>query len=127
MSRAQFSKLRNRISGIKVFRYSIIHNQNLQSIGLSVLKLLEVWYYDIILFNDGHVLHIMSEIVAVHRRMNMVLDVYHGHMIPGDEYCLNFLTSVLELRKTPEKISTKKLTRTGTNPGPLGEWQRQYA
>ena len=54
-------------------------------------------FIDIILFNDGHILQLWSETVAVRRRINMVLD--GGKMVPGDEYGLNFLTFVLQLRK----------------------------
>ena len=73
---------------------------------------------DIILFNDGHVLHLSWETVAARRRMNIVLDDYDGQMILGDECDLHLLTFVLQLRKNSGKISTRKMTRSGTEPGP---------
>ena len=72
--------------------------------------------YGIILFNDGPVLHLRSETVAICSWMNMVLD--DGQMIPRDKGGLNFLTFVLQLRKT----STRKLTRSGIELGPAG-WE----
>ena len=50
------------------------------------------------LFNDGRVLQLRSESVAVRRRM-----IYDGHMIAEDECGLNFLTFVLRLRENPLK------------------------
>ena len=44
---------------------------------------------------NGHILQLRSETVAVRRRMNMVWTIYDGHMIPEEEYDLNFLTFVL--------------------------------
>ena len=41
-------------------------------------------------------------------------------MIPGDECGLNFLRFVLELRKTQEIATNKKLTRPGIEPEPAG-------
>ena len=50
----------------------------------------------IILFNDVHILDLMSELInALLSRMNVVLDDYDGEMIPADERNLNFLTFVL--------------------------------
>ena len=77
---------------------------------------------DIIVFNDGHLLHVRSEAVAVRRRLNMVLDDYEGQMIPGYECGLHFLTFVLHLRKNPGETSTRKLTRSGFEPWPTG-WE----
>ena len=73
------------------------------------------WY---ILVNDVHEIQLRSEIVAVHGRMNMVLDYHNGQMIPGDEHGLHFLIFVLQLRKN----STRKLTQPGIEPG-LGGWE----
>ena len=39
-------------------------------------------------------------------------------MIPGDEWGLNFLVFVLQLRENPGKTSTRKLTQPGIEPGP---------
>ena len=58
------------------------------------------WFY---LFNDGHVLQLRVETVAIRRRMNMISDDYDGQMMPGDECGPNFLTFVLQLRKNPEE------------------------
>ena len=60
-----------------------------------------VFNWSDILFNDGHVLHLRSETVAVRRRMNVVLDENDCQMIPGDECGLNVLTFALQLRKPP--------------------------
>ena len=69
----------------------------------------------LLLFNDGHV-HVRSETVAVHRRMNMLWIVYDGHMITGDEYALNFVTyySWEILRK----LQPENLTELGIEPEP---------
>ena len=62
---------------------------------------------DIILFNDGHVLHLRSETVAIHRQMNMVSDDYDGQMIPGDEcgpnswHCLTVRTALQNILYRP--------------------------
>ena len=42
-----------------------------------------------LLFNDGHVLQLWSETVAVRRQMNMVWMIYDGYMKTGDE-CMYF-------------------------------------
>ena len=52
-----------------------------------------------LLFNDGHVLQLRAEIVAVHRGMIMIWMIFDGHMKPRDECGLNFQTYVLQLRK----------------------------
>ena len=70
-------------------------------------------------FNDDHVIHLRSE-SAVRRWINMVKDDYGDQIIPGDECGLNFLTFVLELKKNPGKNSTRKLIRSGIEPGPAG-------
>ena len=80
----------------------------------------------VILFNDGHVLQLRSETVAVRRRMNMVLDYYDGQMIPGDDCGLNFLTFALQLRKTPENPQPGNRSYRGSYLGPLREKQRRY-
>ena len=89
------------------------------------------WYY---LFNNGHVLQLRSETVAVRRRMDLILD-YDGQMIFGDECGLLFphtpsSVSFYRLlvvggiswhlsyswRKAPGKTSTRKSTRSGMEP-----------
>ena len=54
------------------------------------------WYY---LFNNSHALQIMSETIAICRQMNKVLDDYDDQMIPKDEWAVNFLKFVLQLRE----------------------------
>ena len=49
---------------------------------------------------------------------SVVLDDYDGQMISLEECGLNFLTFLLRLSKKPGKKSTKKLTRSGIEPGP---------
>ena len=71
-----------------------------------------VWYY---LYNDGHLLHLRPETVAVRRLMNMVSNDYDGQMIPGTNV-------VLELRKNPEQTSTRKLIRPENGTG-SSAWQ----
>ena len=46
----------------------------------------------IILFKDGHLLQLRSEIITICGWMNMVLHDYDVQMIPGDKSGLNFLT-----------------------------------
>ena len=70
-----------------------------------------------VLFNDGHILYQWSETVAVSRRM-----IYDGHMITGDECVTIFLTFVNGWGKTPEKTSTRKLTRAGIELEPAA-WE----
>ena len=74
------------------------------------------------LFNDGHVLHLRSEIIVICIWMNMMWMVNLILMIHGDESCLNILTFALQLRKTPKKPSNRKLTRLGNEPGPAA-WE----
>ena len=50
------------------------------------------------LLNDGHALQLLSETVAIRKRM-----IYDGHMITVDKCCPNFLTIVLWLRENPGK------------------------
>ena len=58
------------------------------------------WLIDLYyLFNDGYILQLRSETVAVRRRMNMISEDYDGQMIPGNECDTNFLTFVLQLSK----------------------------
>ena len=72
----------------------------------------------LLLYNDGRVLQLWSETVAVRRRMlhglGDILWPYdnRGRMWP------NFLRFVIQLRENPGKTSTKKLTRPGIEPGP---------
>ena len=66
-----------------------------------------------LLFNDGHVLQLWSETVAVCTRMN------DDHIITGDECGPNLS---YDWGKIPEKISTRKLTRPSIEPGPAA-WE----
>ena len=53
----------------------------------SLLKLI-IFYlklYKYVSYNDGHVLPLRSETVAVHKRMDMVLVDYDGQRIPEGE------------------------------------------
>ena len=65
-------------------------------------------------FNDGHVLHLRSEIAALRRWINMVLDYYDGQMIPEGECGPHFLALSYNLGKA----STRKLTQPGIDPEP---------
>ena len=62
----------------------------------------------VLLFNDGHILQLRSEIFAVHRWMT-----YDGHMITEDECDPNFLTFVLRLRENPGKNLNHEIDPTG--------------
>ena len=57
-----------------------------------------------LLFNDGHVLQLWSETVAVHRWM-----IYNGHMITGDQCGPNYLTFVLQLTDNEIVNACKKI------------------
>ena len=72
----------------------------------------KIYGIGIILFNDGHILHQRSELIAIHRWMNMVLDDYDGHMTPWDDCDLNFQTFVLQMRKNPGKILNQEIDTT---------------
>ena len=61
-----------------------------------------------LLFNDGNVLQICSDTVAIRRRM-----IYDGHVITDDEYGSNFLRFVLRLRKNPGKNLNEEIDPTG--------------
>ena len=81
----------------------------------------------IILFNDGHVLHLRPETVVIHRQKNMVLDDdCDSQMISRDECNLNFLTFILKLRKIQNKHQPGNWPDRWSNPGPLGERQWHY-
>ena len=64
------------------------------------------------LFNDGYVLHIRSENVAIRRWLNIVSEDYGGQMTPGDECDSNFLTFVLQLSMSdsPGDVSEEPVT-----------------
>ena len=47
-----------------------------------------------ILLNNGYVLHLRSESVAMHIRMDMDSMVNASHMILGEKYSLNFLSQI---------------------------------
>ena len=59
------------------------------------------------LHNDGHVLQLWSETVAVHRRM-----IHDGHLITGDECGPNFLVFVLRLSENPGKNLDQEIDPT---------------
>ena len=65
------------------------------------------------LFNDGHILHLRSEIVAVHGRMNMVLIDFDGQLISEDRCGSNFLTFVIQFKKNPVKNLNLDICPTG--------------
>ena len=57
----------------------------------------------IYLFNDGHILHLRSETVAVRRRMIMVLDDTDGQMTPGPGTRLKFTEILLAIKENPRR------------------------
>ena len=65
-----------------------------------------------ILFNDGNVLQLKSETVAVRRRRNGLND-YDGQMQSRGKCDLNFLTFVLQLRENPGKKLNQETDPTG--------------
>ena len=65
----------------------------------------------LLLFNDGYVLQLRSETVAVRRRM-----IYGGHMITGDECGPSFLTCVFRLSEKPRKNLNREIDPTGIEP-----------
>ena len=67
--------------------------------------------------NDGLVLHLRSETVAILKWMNITSDDNDDQMISRDECGPNFLTSVLQMRKNLDK-KNRKLIRSGIEPGP---------
>ena len=78
----------------------------------------------VVVFNDGHVLHLRSETFAVRRRMIYGLQdtVHDGHMIAGDECGLNFLTFVVRLGENPGKKPLPGIRPDKrSNPGALRE------
>ena len=60
--------------------------------------------HDCILFNGDHVLYLRPDIG---KWMNVAWVPNDGHMIPGNESAINFLTFVLQLWKPLEKISIR--------------------
>ena len=76
----------------------------------------------VILFNDGHVLQLRPETVAVLRRMRNGLDDYDGQMVSGDKCGLNFLTFVLQLRDNPGENLIQETDPTGIWTGPVS-WE----
>ena len=75
-----------------------------------------LFYY----FNDGHVLHLRPETVAIRRQKNVLVD-YDAQMVSGDKSGLNFLTFLLQLRETPEKHQPGNWSDRDSNPEPLDE------
>ena len=75
-----------------------------------------------ILFNDGPVLLLRPETVAIRRRMGNGLDEYNGQMLSGDKCDLNFLTFVLQLRKNPGKNLNQETDPTGIST--RARWMR---
>ena len=72
-----------------------------------------IYFLFFILFNDGHVLQLRSEIVVIHRLMRNGLDDYDGQMISGDKYGLNFPTFILQLRENPRKNLNQEIHPSG--------------
>ena len=64
------------------------------------------------LFNDGHILHLRPERLAVHG-WGLVLDYYAGQMVSGDGYGLTCLTLILQSRENSEKNFNQKIDLTG--------------
>ena len=81
-----------------------------------------------LLFNDGHVLHLRSETIAVRRRMRNDLDDYDGQMVSRGKCGLNFLTLSFSWRKTPWKknLNQKNWSVQDLNPGLMDEKQWCY-
>ena len=69
------------------------------SIILNKLVIIEKTFF----YNDGHVLQLRPETVAIHRRMSNGLDDYDGQMVSGNKLGLNLMTFVLQLRENPRK------------------------
>ena len=84
-----------------------------------------VWYYSY-LFNDGHVLHLRPDTVAVRRRMNMVFDDYDDQRYLGTNVAQISWHLSYSWGKTPEKTSAGKWSDRGSNPGPLRDRRRCY-
>ena len=66
-----------------------------------------------LVINSGHVLQLLSETVAVCKQM-----IYDGHIITRDELAHISWHLSYGWGKTPEKTSTRKLTRPGIKPRP---------
>ena len=84
-----------------------------------------MFFVFVILFNNGHVLHLRPETVSVDG-WGMVLDDYDSQMVSRDN-CLNFLTFVLQLRKNSRKNLNQETHPTGIWTGPLDERQWHYS
>ena len=82
-------------------------------LSLVIVRELVLFCLFVYLFNDGHILHLRSETVAVRRRMIMVLDDNDGQMTPGEERGLNLLKFCLQLRKTPGENFNQEIDQTG--------------
>ena len=69
--------------------------------------------------NDGHLLKLKSETVAVRKRMNYELDYKWWPNDTGGWKWPKFPDICVTVEETPpEKTSTRKLTRPGIEPGP---------
>ena len=79
-------------------------------IGRELFPLTFDWF--VVLFNDGHVLQLRPETVAVRRRIGNDFDD-DGQMVSGDKCGLNFLTFVLHLREKPGKNLNQETDPTG--------------
>ena len=105
------------IEGLQIF--SLRHKKSIQWVLTLILKEVEPVEQDGVKkmctrpFNDGHVLQLKPETVAVRRRKGNVLDDYDGQMVSGDKCGLNFLTFVLQLRKNPGKDLNQETDPTG--------------
>ena len=59
--------------------------------------------YGIIVFNDGHILHIWSVTVDIRRLMKMVFDYNDGQMVPEKKMWPKFPHICLRVEENPEK------------------------
>ena len=87
----------------KIQLLNIIHVQETSTKKMNVL----------LLFNDGHVLQLWSETVALRRRMIYGLDHVDGHMITKDECDSDFLKFVLWLMENPGKNLNQEIDSPG--------------
>ena len=70
--------------------------------------------------SDDDVLQLRAETAAVRKLMNMVWMIYDGHMIPGDECGLHFLTFDLnqEIDPTGDRTRVRRVRSNAVNPRP---------
>ena len=95
---------------------SLVRYHGATSLGMeNIVRGFRLWtycccYYYGLLFNDGHVLQLCSEIMTDNVWCWMMHD---GHMITGDECSSNFLTFVLRPRENPGKNPNQEIHPTG--------------